>query len=480
MKSLDRWLRLRHPLLWNMRLHWMLPLLLLLHLLFYAVGRGTQYAIQQLGQHNFGEDGLVYGFSVLFSILIVLGWLIFYLRNNALKSRYPVSAPRLALEFLLTLLLLFGAITPYLSYTNGKRDALRAIISDTDLQKELLVMARGAHLLPFSVEDFSPRHDCDAQPANTIAPGEPAESMPYTAPDSGKSFSYLHFCSNSYGLFQNYDMRYQADADVKRWLLEGKRDSVEFAIRQYLALCDKYGAEHRLDPAAQTAEIFATPGFLVRTSIDENAYHSEQSNEVSGGKPTQFVEHYVLAEALRNGQNLSLPSELGRGYLLPWLTVSMIMSILLFTFRCTSLRGWITAVIGLGIWGILYALFSFSIGSKDGMETVWLLWVLVMAAIAISRILARRNKTLAGLAHLWWFWMTPLFIPVLLDYLATMAYRRSEPELGMPMVDTRPQFWIWVSEHQEAIWTLNLGAVILIAVFIWIPLARRWQAVPEE
>src|SRR5882724_7603813 len=82
-----------YPLLWNTRMPWVIAAALLIHLLFFWAGFGSITAISFQEYYYLSSviTGGLMSFSILCSALVIIIWLIFYLRNNAYKSFYIID-----------------------------------------------------------------------------------------------------------------------------------------------------------------------------------------------------------------------------------------------------------------------------------------------------------------------------------------------------------------------------------------------------
>jgi NADH:ubiquinone oxidoreductase subunit 5 (subunit L)/multisubunit Na+/H+ antiporter MnhA subunit len=91
----------------------MLLILLGVHIIFFAIGYlSADTAFTRNYYYSLDSDlGILYFVSVLVGILILIGWLVFYSRNNGFKTFYPRKASQLYAEWLIIL-----AITAGLSF----------------------------------------------------------------------------------------------------------------------------------------------------------------------------------------------------------------------------------------------------------------------------------------------------------------------------------------------------------------------------
>ena len=100
--QINQYLLERFPNIWNTRIVWMLLLGIAVHFIFFFIGF-VSHASPGTLQHTRAIDdyfstGLVF-VHVIISVLLIVGWLIYMLKNNAFKNFYPSSGKKLFFEF---------------------------------------------------------------------------------------------------------------------------------------------------------------------------------------------------------------------------------------------------------------------------------------------------------------------------------------------------------------------------------------------
>ncbi|CAL2082601.1 hypothetical protein [Tenacibaculum sp. 190524A02b] len=122
-KKINKYLLEHYPLIWNTRLLWMVLVGTGLHLLFFMVGYFTVNTQQDISQYysleSFYKDTSVVFVSILFSIIILLIWIVYYLKNNAFKSFYQLKKGTLFIQFSIMVFIFFMNITQYYSFRKG-------------------------------------------------------------------------------------------------------------------------------------------------------------------------------------------------------------------------------------------------------------------------------------------------------------------------------------------------------------------------
>ena len=92
LKNIQKYLLLNYPLLWNTKIVPLSILLVLLNLIFFAIGfkNGEIDFTETNNNYNYNESEPILIFiGVLISAMIIIIWLVYYFKNNAFKSFYP-------------------------------------------------------------------------------------------------------------------------------------------------------------------------------------------------------------------------------------------------------------------------------------------------------------------------------------------------------------------------------------------------------
>lgn len=487
MKRLDNYLLTHFPLLWNLRLLYIWPAILLLHLLFWIAGYSSVSIPETLTYYSLEPGGGVISMATLCALLMLVLWLVFYFRNNGFKSFYPLAKGRLAAEFALLFITAIGLTTFTASYSGGVYTHVRAATHEVSLTDEANTSNLAHHFLPFSRQAFSTNEDCAYHPSRSLPDslrkgGDDYSDRRGVSIDATDTFSFLHYCKDEYTYRKFKGLRTPAanDAIAKRWLYGGRKDSVAHVLSQYLKLCKKYGAAYRFDAVQGAAEVFATPGFLVRGEIGSSS-SGTQLREESGLQAPPGDSVYI--EEQRVSYALSAIDSARRGWLswpgaLFFLYFSLGIALLIFSFRTTSVLVWFIALIGTAVWMAIFGvLAAFMRGQDVGLMVLFIVLSLSFLVVSIVWIQRQRSKRNAGILLLWAFWS----LPVLLPFTCELIKRLTPPHYySHDNMLTRSPLYDWIEQHWRAINTGNLIFVLLMIFVLFIPLVRRWQAAPEE
>ncbi|SNR15853.1 VIT1/CCC1 transporter family protein [Tenacibaculum jejuense] len=142
-KKINKYLVEHYPLIWNTRLVWMLTFAVVLHLAFFIAGYFSVNTQKDVSSHysleGFYFDSPAILIGVLISIISLLIWIIFYLKNNAFKNFYPLKKGTLFIQFCILFLIFFTNITHYYSYKKGITTKIKVLYDweniDADIKK---------------------------------------------------------------------------------------------------------------------------------------------------------------------------------------------------------------------------------------------------------------------------------------------------------------------------------------------------------
>lgn len=498
--KLNTWLITRFPLLWNTRVVFVLPLVLLIHGLFYLAGYSQLIGFSEFHQGRIFEAEEVILFSCLITVVILLIWLIYYLRNNPLKAHYPISKKYMFGEFLLLFLIFFSSATFFFTFRQGIYDQARSMTADTDLVEEANAINLAFHFIPMRVDGFLSCQSCDSLHAREERQDErfriyqeslkkgasksyyDGDQEPFTYSDT-PALSYLNYCHLMVSDLDEGALisKEENSRRAVSWLKGGNKDSVRLALTRLKELLVKYEVTHRFDPLRQADVVFWGPGFVVQEGTFYNPDHDYEFVDTAGHS---IINYHDLTDAIDKVE------EIREGFwdyemLLGILYYALGAAIALYSFRMMKARIWFAALIGVGLWAIVLGLvFSLSDMEEEGVFSVFLFLFLAFLALAIWLIRGKENKFFSGLTFLWAIWSQLAVLPLIVAFvMETYGYeetvvRTIDGQINVEKVRTTA--YTWFNDNIEHVFSFNLGLFLVLLILIYIPLARKWQANPEE
>jgi len=154
----NQYLLERHPTVWNTKLVWMLCIAFVLHLVFFILGYvvlSNPASLQERGISNiFFKNGTLY-ISVIFTVLLLVIWLVYLFKNNAFKHFYPVSRAQLFFQYIFYLLIVFSCSSFYLSYSYGTKAQICSTYSNYQINKEIAISNDAAAFLTENTKAYT-------------------------------------------------------------------------------------------------------------------------------------------------------------------------------------------------------------------------------------------------------------------------------------------------------------------------------------
>ncbi|WP_322971438.1 hypothetical protein [Faecalibacter sp. LW9] len=151
-KKINQYLITHYPLIWNLKLVWMVLIGILFNVVAFSNG-WLHYSKPTLITNNnfkrifYSELYIFYYFIIILIILII--WLYYYIKNNRFKSKYPTSRNYIFKEFLgvFGIILLFAAIPNV--FSAGVHTRISHFISDEAYEEDVDLINRA---MPFALQ----------------------------------------------------------------------------------------------------------------------------------------------------------------------------------------------------------------------------------------------------------------------------------------------------------------------------------------
>lgn len=503
LRKLNQKLLVNSPLLWNTRVLNITCFMLLCHFIFFMVGYSTYGSIRHMLGYSRYEYGLqsisIFMFIGLILFISILIWLIFYLRNNAFKSFYPVTMGYLRKEFLLVLFIFFFSFTVFHSYQYGMH--VRAITLTKQLTpgKDAYIENLARHFLPTDISGFEREQCCDSilarQSREVVEPDLPdscnidtetgAEYSYPVPPDYEEPakveiihyYSYLYYCDLSSLLGEPDHDKYYFNAIAKRWLQNKQIDSIRWVLSEYQELMNRYQLRHNFNVDSVAAWCFQTPEFSVQYTLTSTNYYDY---DALGVQPNSG-EFYLVKDALDKVDSERQKTFISMGAWEFYFYFAVGFSFLLIMFRLTRLKPWLSAVIGSGVWSIILAIIGSNVRSGYAMNIISLIIISVFIVMSTMLIIKRMNKLHAGIWLNWLAFSFLMIVPLVANVILENTGEIREC-INHIWTVTRPEMPIhtWIRGHWDTINMINVAFGFFFMLFVLIPLAYRWQSNPSE
>lgn len=499
---LNTYLRLHYPLLWNTRVFTVIAVALLLHLLFFIAGYASITPKEMAEHYSLAGvgGGTMYTFSVLCSMGVLIGWLVFYLRNNAYKQFYIIPKFHLAAEFVIITVVSFVSINFFDSFSAGAGLKVTRITNEAELAEEVNIINIAAAFLPTSRTHYFKYNDCDTANRDTIvisynenidyfdtlnssynSPAFVRMRQTVREPDA---FSYRHYCrrmeqSSSTGVLT----RAEVTQKIRHIISTRNRDSINRVLQSFLAISKKYGETQSFNVATKADWVFEDTLNSVRHIINANYW-----NESDPSQQGELVNYHGISRAVALAEDAhegfyvnDLPERfLFEGYF------ALSMAILIFAYRLFSRRIFLISIIGSIVIALLMLLFGVSSGG-DGVAHLFIALTLIFLVAALILFQQRAGKTVPGTLLSWHIYMIPYLVPLivaLIDDRYSRLYSSTQVNgvyIGNEAeIRTSHPFTWWVHHHDEFVIGLNLLFVILYTAFVFTRFAKKQHMLANE
>lgn len=492
--KLNQYLLTHYPLLWNTRIIQLLIVNALVHFFFF-LGGYTNVSAAKLQDLYYGSSGSLITFSVLCSIAVLVLWLVFYLRNNALKSFYQLGKWHLVKEFGLILMVIATSITYFESYNYGERVKARSITPYAQMVQEVNTINLAKAFIPMDKENYFILNPCEDGNNNIIGVSAYSDTtVSYGSETSNttaikqalrlpNAFSYLNYCQVFISLDDttSYHRNRKINSTVRHWVLGNKRDSIATVLSQCLAICKKYDINYMLDTLSLTSLPFIDSNHAITTLIKNNSYSDVNRptpyylSIYSLGRVFEFLDAcHGLGEWKRNNDLDKLLAEL---YLI------LGLSILLLCYRRFSKKVFLISTIGSAVWCILIGLAGAASGDGTGPAGIFLFLFIIFTIVPLTTLRAKSSKTLTGILFSWHIYMLPALLMVM-AMLMEMHYSNYENRQYMlynsELHCQQYPISCWVHRNIAIIAWGNFVFSLLYITFVFNRLTKKWQTMPDE
>lgn len=257
-----------------------------------------------------------------------------------------------------------------------------------------------------------------------------------------------------------------------------EKDSIRAVINDYIQLAKKFKIRYNLDANALT-ELCFQPGQIPHevTQSLYNAYLTEETITFEGYW-AEFSSLNFAPDRIQNVQEanfFSVSEWEVYGYIL------LVLGFLLLSFRFTRFKPWIVSVLGSGVVFIIFAIIANVLMDDDDIVYVYLGFEVLCILMAVRHIMGSKNKLHGGVWLNWSLFALTGFFPIVMKliYDHTGKLTKCINNYIVVIREAKP-IHIWISENWDTINALNVVLLIGYLLYVYIPLAYKWQANPSE
>lgn len=504
-RTIQNYLLVRHPLLWNTKIVPATFILIVINLVFFIIGffQGEINFTENQNTYNYGDDGMMVFFGILLSFLFIILWLVYYFKNNSFKTFYPKTNFSLFKEWLIIVFtcLLISLFTT--SYFYGKDTRYRSYYSKEEARKRCEILSEGSFFVEGSYTNHYSYDDSETMAAETAVETvvqDSATGAPRYYVYKGKKyepFALLNKNLNSYTFFDHRSDSLRADK-LRDWLVGQQKDSLKNLFRRYLAIAKEHHLQSNIDAEKWLSLINDYPDFedykLIGSGNEPESYYAPNYNENNKfdtvnkyiraikGEQFEFWKYYVPEDQLNYNYNKISESwtqpTIRLETILISIYVAIALSLLLFSFRVTSGKNWLIALVSVVILGIAFGLLSVVISSELSFPILVMMTTIGCFGYFLVILHNKRGKGISGIVVNLLLWLLPGFFPLLyftvLERLKNASYSYSD-YYKSPYYPTIKL----MEDNALMLLYLNVLFVILAMVF-YSGRIKKWKGLAEN
>lgn len=521
LKKIQQYLLLNHPLLWNIKVVPAIIGAIIINLFFFVVG----YLITEIDftdiysyyGNPFSGGALIYMGAVLTSILLFIIWLVFYSKNNAFKSFYPKSRGGLYSEWVLTFVIILGFVLFPFSYYQGTVTKVKSYAGKQEMIEAVETLNQIRILIPTEKTSYYQEYPVGlgSRYSNNVP------NMDIISPDTSNTLSYedqiklaesqtIHYenypdfaqlsllnygVSSQFYIPEGSGIVIRDSQNVTKWLKEQNREEISKLMDKFIALQNKHNLTTNLTKDQWMDLVYNPSKYPVGDFNLICSYNYKSRDSVFGyyysGRPVN-TEYFVSYDELQSGYSKILDAYVDKGGTLARCMVAICLalsiSLFVFSFRATTGKSWLIALISIGLILFINGIVSFSVAAPFGSNlTVPLFYIFVLLAIFSCEMVAVLRKNGARKAkgksdiyinHLIWF------VPAVPALIFTAVYLIGHDQYSYVDSEYKNkalyETYLFMNQYiMELIWANICLTFVSMWFFIGLIL-RKWKSLPEQ
>jgi hypothetical protein len=508
-KNSQKYLLINHPILWNTKVVPAIVILLVINLIFFLLGlvEGKLNFNETQNDYDYGIEGSVIFFSVLISIVFIVVWLVYYLKNNSFKSFYPKSNFSLFKEWLILFTICFLTTLFSLSFYLGIDVRQRSYYTEAEAKKRCDVLSMGSYFIEGSYSN----NNYTAYTEDIAA--EAAVAVETDTTDSGYSKnSYVEFNGRKYLYFSlinknlNSYTFFDSNSDslrerkLKLWLVNQQKDSIKKVFRDYLTIAKEHNLKSNIDENKWFDLINDYPDFenykLIGNNNDGSVYYIDNYKNttfdsvnkylkvISKNVTMEYYKYHVPESRLNYNYGKISDSWVNPTFRLETLLISLYfglgLSLLIFAFRVTSGRNWLITVISLGVINIVFGIIA-AISREDLVYPTLLFLIGLLAVVYFFITLSRKkSKNISAIFLNSMLWILPAMLPIVYFMIQEILREIARNSIYSGEYTKNP-YYIMAEEMEDftpVFLYFNLAFMILMMLLLSFKI-KKWRGLAE-
>lgn len=502
LKKIQNHLLINHPLLWNTKVIPFSILLLLINLIFFIVGYATTSINFDETDRSYQYDNeiTVNFFAVLVSILSLIMWLVYYFKNNSFKSFYPRTNFSLFKEWSITLLICFLLSLFITSFYFGKDAKMRSYYSESEIKKRCEILSKGSFFVDGSFSNnYRDYEVTEVAPIETIDSANSAQNYILF---KGKKYSWNSLLNKNLNSYNCFDFKSDSlrKLSIQNLLVNNQKDSIKLILKNYLAIAKEHKLEANIDETKWLELIYDYPNYENYKIVGNNGigdYYYPDNNGTNikfdsinkyiktiNGQQFEYYRYFVPEQNLNyNYAKLSSAwnsPKINFDTLLISIYLAIALSLLIFSFRVTSGRNWLIALVGIGVVNILFGILSAIISSQFSYPILLLSLIIFLFSYFILVISKETKKQLSGITLNGTLWLLPAIIPLIYFVVLENYKRIASNAVNVDYYKHKLYPTIkFLEDNSINMAYLNIVFIIIVMFFFSIKI-KKWKGIPED
>jgi hypothetical protein len=494
-QSIQKKLLERYPLLWNLKIVQVVPIIIFVHFIHFLLGYTSSQETYNDYYWNTPEKAFFSGSVVLFSfmgsIIIFIIWLKGVFKNNPFKSYYPLQNGMLSKQFILIFLISFFNITYYFSFTQGYVTKIRsASLSKQEATVQKTIFNNAMRFIASGKEEYNfinrraPYPFPLQQIASSNYASQNANEQLYKYSDAngneigidrikkytgGYDYSYLNK-SNSY---DNITFKELNNPDKNTYIPD--EATLRKNLTAFIDLCKQYNVQHNLE-VNEWIKWINNPPYYPVTYFVCNAYTSQytkvkdlENDALKFNPKGYYVDVNKLQSAIRQ-KIIAFNYTITLAHICIPFYIALGLALLIFTFRLNNKRVYLLSYIGSGIIAILIGIFTaiFTSSTIQSAVPLLLIYLIIIFGFLFFHFIFS-NKNGRGILLNWFTW-SATFVPTIVWAIIITTMKESY------RISSSENYFI---THADAFYFWSGIVYIIFYCSLILPLYKRWHAQPE-
>ncbi|MES2862753.1 MAG: hypothetical protein V4666_01410 [Bacteroidota bacterium] len=486
--TIQKQLLLKYPLLWNTKFIPMVIIGLAMNLIYFFIGYADG-TLDFTKYHDSDLDFTFFSFSVLISLIILILWLVSYFKNNSFKRFYTKSNSALFFEWIQIVIIVLLLSMFYFPFEYGKQLHKRNYFSEEVAKKRCETISSADFFIDGSFEEAeidSVRSVLNDTTINGEYKGVERVYLDYVT-IYGKRYSPSALINRNVAEFSLSTREQDSvrELKIRKFLATNNTFEVKKLMRNYFTILREHKLLTNLTEDKWFEATYNYPEFKKYELINpksplnkSDAYaYAESYSEYGYADPNKtysgnYIEHNVLKDNYREISGAYTSSVFEIEPILVLFYCVFGFSMLIFSFRITSGKSWLIALVSYGIFNIIVGIFAGLSGDFITYPIILLLSFLVVVGYFLSIVIAKKtkSKTMVFLNLIIWLFgglIPTIYMTYMECYRKNVDYNYDDPHYN------------FLKDNVTTMLALNVLFVIVVMFFMSRTI-RTWKGISEE